>query len=303
MSKQHLDGLAIGLLTLLCLVFGLQQIAVKLALDDISSLMQGGLRSIGATALLCGWMVWQGERIRQRDGAELWGLLAGLLFSAEFALLYWALEYTGAARVTVFLYTSPFVVALGAQLFIPGEQLRRTQLFGLLCAFAGVVLAFADGLGSGGQLLGDLLAIGAAILWGATTVVIKATPLSRQSASRVLLYQLALSALLLPLASWLFGEPGVERLHWSSAGALAFQTVCVAFAAYLSWFWLMRHYPASRIATFSFLTPLFGVLLAWWLLDEPLSANFLAALALVAAGIYLVNKPKARLAAAIEGKG
>ncbi|MBY4677035.1 DMT family transporter [Marinobacterium arenosum] len=297
MSKQHLDSLAIGLLTLLCLAFGLQQIAIKLTLADIPPLMQAGLRSVGATLLLCGWLVWRGERVWQRDGVELWGLLTGLLFAGEFMLLYWALEHTGAARASVFWYTSPFVVALGAQLLIPGEQLGRRQLVGLLCAFTGVVLAFADGLTSGGQLLGDLLAIGAAILWGATTVVVKASPLGRQSAGRVLLYQLAVSALLLPLASWACGENGSIRLNWLSGGALAFQTVGVAFIAYLAWFWLIRHYPASQIATFSFLTPLFGVLLAWWLLDEPLSGYFLAALTLVAAGIYLVNKPNTRVVA------
>jgi len=290
---SRLDSRAIILLTGLCMIFGLQQIAVKFALEGISPILQAGLRSVGATLLLCGWMRWQGEKIFYRDGATAWGILAGLLFAGEFLLLYWALEYTGAARATVFLYTSPFIVAIGAQLFIPGESLRKLHVAGLSLAFFGILLAFGDNMGTAasGHLTGDMMALGAALLWGATTVVIKASPQRGLTAARVLLYQLGVSALLLPIASLLIGEEGVSKLTPLIIASMAFQTIVVAFIAYLAWFWLIRHYPASRIATFSFMTPLFGVIFAWLILAEQISISFTAALLLVASGIYLVNKP------------
>lgn len=292
MQKNYLDGQAITLLTLLCLLFGWQQIAIKFTLDGISPLMQAGLRSVGATLLVGLWMKIQGETLLRRDGVELWGLLAGLLFAGEFLLLYWALELTSASRATVFLYTSPFIVALGAQWLIPGERLTRIQVIGLLCAFTGVIIAFNDAFSSKAALIGDLMALAAAICWGATTVLVKATSLHKESASRMLIYQLAVSAVLLPLGSLLIGEPGIIKLDQQTLLAMLFQTLMVATVGYLSWFWLMRHYPASRIATFSFLTPLFAVISAWLILDEQLTVHLIAALLFVAVGIYLVNIPK-----------
>lgn len=296
MIAKRLDALAITVLTTLCVIFGLQQIAVKFTLPDISPVMQAGLRSVGAALLLMIWMKYKGETIFKRDGAEFWGLLAGLLFAAEFLVLYIALEYTGAARATIFLYTSPFVVALGAQLFIPGEKLRLIHVAGLVAAFSGILLAFSDGQLSeqgsiGDTMTGDLLALLAAILWGATTVVIKASPQKQSTPARILLYQLGFSAIMLPLASVVMGEDGVRQLTLASSLGMLFQIVVVAFIAYLTWFWLIRHYQASKIATFSFMTPMFGVFSAWLILGEPISASFIMALGLVAFGIYLVNRP------------
>ena len=292
MIKQRFDGLAVLLLIGLCMLFGLNQVVVKFGLEGISPLMQAGLRSIGATVLLAAWMGFRGERIWFRDGVFWWGILLGLLFAGEFLFLYVALDMTTASHATIFLYTSPFIVALGAHLFIPGESLRMIQSIGLVIAFAGILLVFRDSLGGEVSLLGDLMALIGAVFWGATTVVLKASPQRHQSPARVLLYQLAVSAVVLPLMSVIMGEPGVTDFTIVVAGSLFFQIVLMAFAGYLAWFWLLSHYPAAKIASFTFLTPLFGVLFAWLILDEQITLDMVGALILVAAGIFLVNKPK-----------
>ena len=294
MIKPKLDGLGISLLIGLCILFGLNQVVIKFALEGITPIMQAGLRSIGATLLICCWMRWRGETIFRSDGAAWWGIMAGVLFAGEFLCLYLALERTTASHATVFLYTSPFVVALGAHLFIPGESLRLIQVLGLICAFIGVVFAFSDSRGGEVSLLGDLLAITGAIFWGATTVILRASPQRHLSAARVLLYQLAVSAILLPILSLLLGEPGIVEINNTVLAAMAFQIVMMAFIGYLGWFWLLSRYPASRVATFAFMTPLFGVVFAWLVLDEALTINLVGALLLVAFGIYLVNRPGAR---------
>ena len=71
-----------------------------------------------------------------------------------------------------------------------------------------------------------------------------------------------------------------------------YQTVIVAFASYIAWFWLVKHYPPSRLAAFSFLTPVFGVACGAVLLGEQVSAALIAALVLIAGGIVLVNRPQ-----------
>ena len=291
MIKTTFDSRAIVLLVGLCMLFGLNQVVVKFGLEGISPLLQAGLRSIGAALLLLLWMLWRGEKIFYRDGTFWWGVLLGVLFAIEFLLIYLALDLTTASHTTIFLYTSPFVVALGAHFFVQGESLRSVQVMGLLVAFAGVIFAFRDSLEGDATLLGDGLALAAAFFWGATTVVLKASPQRHLPASRVLLYQLAVSALILPLLSWMLNEPGVTSLTPLVVGSLLFQIVLMAFVGYLAWFWLLSHYPASKIASFTFLTPLFGVLLAWLILDERLSFDMLGALLLVALGIFLVNKP------------
>jgi len=291
--KHHLDPLAMLLLLGLCASWGLQQVAVKLASVGVSPFLQAGIRSLGAALLLLGWMWLRRVPILQRDGSGRWGVLAGLLFGGEFMLIFWGLEFTSASRAVIFLYLSPFVVAIGAHFFVAGERLRWLQVVGLVGAFGGILLVFGESirLPSADMLIGDSMLVLAAILWGSTTVVIKASVLRTLAPSKTLLYQLGVSAPLLLLASWGVNEPGITRLTPLILGSLLFQTLWIAFVTYLAWFWLVRHYPAGRLSAFTFLTPLFGVLAGHLVLDEPLSPALLVALLLVGLGIYLVNRP------------
>jgi drug/metabolite transporter (DMT)-like permease len=292
-ENQVLDLTAMTILLVLCVSWGLQQVAIKVANRGISPLFQSGIRSVGATAFIWIWMAVRREALMERDGTLWWGIAAGLLFSAEFILIYWGLDYTHASRAVIFLYMSPFVVALGAQLFIPGEHLRTIQVVGLCCAFAGIVVAFRESLSypTYEMLIGDGMLAVAAVLWGATTVLIKAGPLARIKPSKTLLYQLAVSAVVLPLGSLAKNEPGIVLMTPLIAGSLVYQTVWVAFITYLAWFWLIRHYPPSRLASFTFLTPLFGVIAGGVLLNEPITGSLILALVLVGIGIFLVNRP------------
>jgi drug/metabolite transporter (DMT)-like permease len=241
--------------------------------------------------LLLGWAQWRGIRLFGRDGTLAAGIAAGALFAAEFCFIYSGLAHTTASRLVVFLYLAPILTALGLAVVVPGERLAPMQWLGVLLAFAGLVTAFADGLSAPGlgTLLGDSFAVIAAVLWAATTVLIRGSALAHVSAEKTLLYQLGISALLLPLAARLVGEPGVVRLDALVFGSLLFQGVVIAFASYLAWFWLLTRYYAARLAVFSFLAPLFGVLFGVILLGERLSATFALAAVMVGAGIGLVN--------------
>jgi drug/metabolite transporter (DMT)-like permease len=289
---SHLDLLAIVLMTILSASWGVNQVAIKVANADISPLLQAGLRSGGAALLVVAWSALRGTRLLERDGSLGFGILIGVLFTAEFALIYVGLLFTAASRAVIFIYLAPFVVAIGAHLWIPGERLSARQVAGLLCAFAGVALAFAEGLRlpTHRELLGDAMATAGAVFWGATTLVIKGTRINRIGHGKILLYQLGVSTIVLLPLSWLLGGSGFAMPSALSLGALAFQTVWVAFISYLVWFWLIAHYPAARLSSFSFLTPLFGVLAGAVLLDERVTPMLIAALALVGIGIALVNR-------------
>lgn len=293
MQKNELDRFAIGLMVVLCTIWGLQQVAIKLASAGISPVWQAGLRSIGASTIVFVWASTRGVRLFESDGTLLPGLLAGLLFAAEFAMIFLGLQHTTASRGVIFLYTAPFFVALGARWLLPLEHMRRAQWAGMALAFAGVLALFGEHLFTPAEdtWVGDLMIFCAAALWAATTLTVKASVLARAAAEKTLLYQLGVSAVLLPPLSLALGEPGVfapTALSWAS---LFFQAAIVAGASYLGWFWLIRQYPATRLSSFSFLTPVMGVLAGGLLLGEPLTPGVFVALLLVGSGIWVANRP------------
>lgn len=290
MKRAPLDSVAFATMVLCCFIWGFTHVATKLAANDISFVMQGGLRSILATALLLLWARVRGVPLFDKDGTLKAGLIAGALFAGEFLFIYAGLAHTGASRMVVFVYLAPCLTALGLHWFVPGEQLRAQQWIGILLAFGGIIAAFGDGfLASPASLLGDTFGIIAGILWAATTVWIRATGLTRISATKVLFYQLSISAVSMPIASWLMGEPGVIAITPVAIGSLIYQGAIVAFASYLAWFWLLTRYLAGRLAVFGFLTPLFGVMAGVVVLSEPLRPAFLTAVGMVGVGIGLVN--------------
>lgn len=293
--KTALDLRAVLILVTLCGSWGLNQVAIKVGLWGIPPALQMGARSALAALLVFAWCRLRGRSLFQPDGSLWPGLAAGLLFAVEFLLIFWGLQYTTAARAVIFIYLTPFVVALGGH-FLLDEPLGPRKLAGLLGAFAGLMLAFSDELSlpSREALFGDGLCVLAAVFWGATTILIKGSVLKHVSAEKTLLYQLGVSAVFGLALSVLLGE----RIELGLAGAVVpaflYQAVWVAAITYVAWFALIREYPASLLSSFTFLTPLFGVAFGAALLGEPLSPRLIAALALVAAGIYLVNRPPRR---------
>lgn len=275
----------------LCALWGFQQVAIKLAAADVSLVMQGAIRSAIATALVLAWARAKGIALFGHDGTLGPGILAGLLFGGEFALIYAGLAYTTASRMVVFIYLAPPLTALGLALFVPGEKLGVLQWSGIALAFAGIAFAFREGLETGARStwIGDAFGALAALGWAATTVLIRATRLSGVSATKTLLYQLGVSAVVLLPVSLAIGEPGVVRVTPVALASLAYQSIVVAFASYLVWFWLLTRYLASRLSVFSFAAPLFGVAFGHFVLHEPLTPAFLAAALMVGAGIALVN--------------
>jgi drug/metabolite transporter (DMT)-like permease len=295
MDRKPLDATAFALMALLTALWGFQQVTIKVAAADVSLVMQAAIRSTVATVLLVLWARFRGIALFRHDDTLWPGIAAGLLFGGEFVFIYAGLAHTTASRMIVFLYLTPPLTALGLHWFVPGERLSTKQWMGIMLAFAGVFLAFAEGFRSAGgaTALGDLFGVIAAVMWAATTVLIRATALARITATRTLFYQLIVSAVVLFAASRLMGEPGVVRLSALALASLAYQGVVVAFASYLVWFWLLTRYLAARLAVFSFLAPMFGVLFGVAVLSEPLTPFFAGAALLVGSGIVLVNLRRA----------
>jgi len=282
-------------MVVLCLIWGLAQVILKMAAADISPLMQIALRSGAAAVLVVLLMFIRREGLSIQDGTWRPGLLVAGLFALEFFLIGEGLRYTSASHMTVLLYTAPIFAALGLHLLMPSERLSRAQWLGIGLAFTGVAIAFLlrpnqtqQNINAADLLYGDLLSIGAGIAWAATTVAVRCSKLAQVSAAQTLLYQLAGAFFLLTAAAFLLEQTAIQftALAW---GSLIFQSLVVCFASYLAWFWLLKHYSASQLGVFSFLTPIFGVALGVGLLDEQLEISFIIGAAFVIAGIILVS--------------
>lgn len=291
--RKGADFILFQLMLLLCAIWGSQQVAIKLAADDIAPMLQVALRS-GIAALLVGLLLaWQRGWRDWLGCTWLAGVLAGMLFALEFFFIALGLRHTTASHMAVFLYTAPIFSALGLHLMLPSERLRRLQWLGIALCFGGVVMAFGVGGNwaqiDAGMLLGDALGLCAGMAWGMTTVVVRGSRLSEAPAGLTLFYQLAVAFVL--LLGYALVVVDLGQLRWTpfAIASILLQGVVVSFFTYLVWFWLLRRYLASNMAVFSFMTPLFGVTFGVLVLDEPLTLNFVIGAVLVLSGITLVS--------------
>ena len=293
-SPRPLDARAALVLVGCCVIWGVGLVMAKLAVAGITPLWNAGLRSVAGGLILWVWAALRGVPLFTRDGTLLPGLLAGAFFSVEFVGLYMGLAQTSASRSTIFLHSAPFIAAYGEHLLVPGHRLTGTRVAGLAAAFIGLAIAMGESVFalSAATLTGDLLCLLGGIFWGLTTVVVRASRLRTASAEKTLLYQLGVSALALPIAAIVTGEAGITALTPQVLGGFAYTVVLTVVVGYTTWFWLMRSYSAASLHSFSFLTPIFGVIAAHFLLGDPWSPGVLAGLALVTLGIWLVNRPQ-----------
>jgi drug/metabolite transporter (DMT)-like permease len=293
--RPHMDAFGAGLLIGFNVLLGLNQALVKLVNAGFSPVFQAGLRSACAFLPVFLYALWARKRLSISDGTLGPGLINGLLFSGEFCLLFLALDLTTVSRVSLFFYTMPLWVALGAHFLIAGESLTGRKALGLGVAFGGIALALLSGedgserAGVENRWLGDVLALVASLCWAGIALLARTTRLAQTSPEMNLLYQLAVSAVIVvPLAFWLgdtIREPTPAIL-----GMFAFQVIVIVAIGFVVWFWILSVYPATSMASFSLLTPVFGVLFGWLIFDDALTPPFFGALALVGVGLVLVNR-------------
>lgn len=289
--KASIDLPGAAMLAAFSMVLGFNQVAIKVVSGGFQPVFAAGLRSVGAVACILLYMWARGIPLRFERGTIGAGVLIGSFFAGEFVLLFLALDLTTVVRTSILFYAMPVWLAIAAHFLLPGERMHRLKALGLALAFVGVVLALSvRGGGEVYSLKGDVLALAAGFAWAGIVLCARGTAVARLRPEMQLFWQVLVSAPALLFASLFFGPfiRDLQPIHWWS---LAFQTVIVVSAGFIIWFWLLSIYPASGVASFSFLTPIFGVALGWLLLDEPVGPIIFASAALVAVGILLINRP------------
>lgn len=291
-GARPLDATAAAVLTVCCMIWGTGLVMVKFANLGLPPILNAGLRSVVAGVILLVWAWWRGINVFARDGSLLAGIAMGTCFSLEFIALYTGLEHTAASRATIFLHCAPFVAAAGEHFLVPGHRLSGVRLLGLVAAFAGMAVALGAGISEGaGTLYGDLLCLAGGVFWGLITVVFKTTRLMRIPPEKTMLLQLAVSVPILLGLSALVETRPIGPITPLVAGAFLYTVLFTVVIGYSIWSWMMQKYSAASLHAFTFLTPLFGAIAGAVLLGEQVGPLTALGLVLVAAGIWLVNRP------------
>ena len=288
--KASMDTLGVVLLVSFSVILGLNQALVKIVNTGYSPLFQGGLRSTLAFLPVLLFAVAMRRRLEFTRATLPWGILNGVFFTLEFGLLFVALDLTTVARASLFFYMMPVWVAVAAHFLIPEEPLTRDKLLGLTLAVAGIAIAMGSDLGPAGEdaWLGDLLALLAGGFWAGIALLTRLR-LGSITAEMTLLYQLVVSGLLLTVLAKLTGDT-VREPTITIYAIFSFQVIVVVAAGFLLWFWILSIYPTSNVASFSLLTPVFGILFGYLVFADPLTPAFMIAVVMAAGGIVLINR-------------
>lgn len=218
-------------------------------------------------------------------------LSVGLLQMAGFtALMNIGLQYVDAGRSAILAYTTPLWVAPGSVLFLR-EPLGRAGAIGVGLGLVGIAVMFnplAFDWGDAAALRGNLMLLGAAGLWAASILHVRA---HRWTASPLQLAPWQMLAGALPLGLAALVAEADRDIVWNATSV--FVLVYNAALATAFGFWAVmtvtRSLPAV-VSSLSFLgVPIAGLLFSAWWLGEPLSSDKLLALALVVAGVAVVT--------------
>lgn len=274
---------------LLCIIFGANAVAIKVCLTGIGTFTAAGLRfAIAATAIaLWAWLTKRPFRIAKPDRTPL--LILCALFTVQLSLFYLGLSKTLASRGSLVVNAVPFFVLIFAHLFIPGDRITLRKVLGMGLGFGGVSLVLIGGQKMGsGLYTGDWIVLLAAAIWGANAVYTKAM-IHRFRPFQLVLYPMVCAAPIHFLQGWLWDNAMIHHLNASIVLALAYQSLITAAFGFVVWSSLLRRYGASTLHSFVFIMPISGVTASSIILDEPITTLLIAAVALVAAGIAIVN--------------
>jgi len=294
MQKQNIDNpdfsiFASILSAFLCVVFGANAVAIKLAFSGVGVFTCAAIRfSIAALAIWI-WARTRGQPLAPTKGRFYLLLIFAALFTAQLSLFNLGLSKSNASRGTLISNLLPFWVLFLAHFFVPGDRITRRKFVGILLGFSGVAFMFAEKKGvTDAFKVGDLIILSATIVWACNVIYVKRI-IGFFSPFQVTFYAMIFSVPLFLLEALLWDTPMVFKLDFKVVAALLYQSLITAAFGFVTWNKLLQEYGAVALHSFIFLMPIAGVALGGLVLGEPITSKIIAALAFIVAGIMVVH--------------
>ena len=292
-KKTKIDFFGASALIAFSLLLGMNHVVIKIVNSGLNPIFFAGLRSVIAFFFIIFWMKLFNKAIVFKREYLFISIFSGLIFALEFLFLFLALDYTSVSRNSIIYYSMPVWLAIIAHFLIPNERFTFIKAIGLVLAFSGVIISISNGtkdFSFGNEsFLGDIFAILAAVTWALLIFLAKASKFNQVPPEMQLIWMVMVSGPFLIIFSLIFWEP-VRDFEIIYIWGLLFQSVIVVAGGFLFWLWLLSIYPASGVASFSFLTPIFTIFFGWLVLNETLNITFLFAAFLVVLGLVVINK-------------
>ena len=289
--KNKLDTFGAISLISFSVLLGFNHVVIKVVNNGVQPVFFSGLRSLLAIVFVLLWMFWRKKKIKFQKSNFKNGFIIGLAFSLQFFCLFIALDFTSVIRTSILYYSMPIWLSILAHFFLPNEKLTVFKIFGLIIAFCGLVYMFSsfDENLDKSSLIGDFFALGGAFGWALIIFIAKGSNFSKETPEMQLLWMLLISGPILIFLSLFFG-PIIRDFESIHIIGILFQSIIVVSGSFIFWLWLLSIYPASSVASFAFLTPLFGIFFGWFLMEEVLNINIFISAILISLGITLINK-------------
>ena len=245
--RRPLDLKAGAFLFFLATIWSGNAIAIKFGLQYAPAIRQSWMRFVLGSLVILGWAIYTRADLRIRR-EEWWPLFSlSLFFSVQIITMNLGIKYTTAGHATVLLLTASIWIVVLSHFFIPGDRFDPTRFLGILVAYLGIAVIFADGLRESGDenlILGDVLTVLSAFLLGARQVY-NARLVSTINPAKMLLFQAAFGTVVFATISQVF-EPDPWIWAWGLLGSLAYQGLLIAGFGFLTSLLMFKYYYPSR---------------------------------------------------------
>ena len=292
-KKNKIDTFGAIALISFSLLLGINHVVIKIVNVGLNPIFFAGIRSFIAFLFIIIWMKFTRKTIVFNKKNTNICLIAGLVFALEFLFLFLALDFTSVSRNSIIYYSMPLWLTILLFFTKNKEKLSFIKLLGLILAFSGVVISVSKNdtglIINSSSLFGDFLAFLAALFWALLIIIAKNSNFNKEIPEMQLLWMVMVSGPILICFSFFIENP-IRDFQIIHIWGLLFQSIVVVAGGFLFWLWLLSKYPASGVASFSFLTPIFTIFFGWLILSEVMTPDFLFAAFLVIIGLILINK-------------
>ena len=292
-KKTKIDAFGAIALISFSLLLGINHVVIKIVNLGLNPIFFAGIRSFIAFIFIIIWMKLVDKPIVFNSKYTKISFIAGIIFALEFLFLFLALDFTTVSRNSIIYYSMPLWLTILLFFTKSNEKISFLKFLGLILAFIGVVLSVTNFkinlILNSPNLIGDILAFLAALFWALLIIIAKNSSFSKVSPEMQLLWMVMVSGPILTILS-LFIEDPIRNFQLIHIWGILFQSIIVVAGGFLFWLWLLSKYPASGVASFSFLTPIFTIFFGWLILSEVMTFDFLIAASLVILGLILINR-------------